>query len=508
MKLSNILSKCLQIFSILVIGAIFILNIFYNTTVSYDSNETISIESHFIKSLLFILLAAIIFFVFPFKEKLKKINEKHLFLILTAIFTGMAIYLICNVDHIIRADALSTAESAQRFLNSDNTIFAKGEYLYIYPHQIGLMLYKAVGYFFFADNAISFYTNFFLIIGINFFTFKISDLIFANRLTNNITILLSFFFLPQFFFILFAYGTIPGLFFVVLSIYFTLRFCKNRKYIDLILTIVSGAAAVFLRKNFLICIIAIVIFLCLDLLKRFSFKHLILIASVIILAIVPMSTLQSYFNVEAKGIPSTAWIAMGTDIDNVTKGPGWFDCTSYETYVAEDYDAQKTSQIATQKLKDNLQKMKDSPVTTAVFFSKKVISQWTDPLFQSIWSGPLEDCDQYAKTPFLKSIYNGGFAEDILSNAMKLYMIIFWGLALMFVLKYQDKHYGWQLVYLMAIGGFIFHIIWEAKSQYVYPYFFSIVPFAAFALSKVFDNVETLKKRFTGKSSALSKDNK
>lgn len=503
MKISTILNKCLQIFSILVVGCIFIINFFYNSTVSYDANEKILIEPHFVKSMIFIIFAAIIFAVFPFKKKLEKIKEKHFFLTLTALFTLMAIYLICNVDNTIRADALETTNCAKLFLSGDKSIFAKGNYMYIYPHQIGLMLYKALLHLFFEDNSISFVTNFLLVLGINFFTYKISDLIFANRLTNNITILLSFLFLPQFFFILFAYGTVPGLFFTILSVYFALRFSKNLHYRDLILTIISGSIAVILRKNFLICIIAIVIFLCLDLFKKFSFKHLILMVSIIIFAIIPLKTLQNYFVVESKGVPSTLWIAMGTDIDNNHRGPGWYDGTSYSIYVSEDYNSEKAAQIATQKIKDNLQKMKNSPVSAAKFFAKKVISQWADPVFQSVWSGPLEDCNQYTKTPFLKSIFTGGFAENILSNAMKLYMIIFWGLALMFILKYQDKHYGWQLAYLIVIGGFIFHVFWEAKSQYVYPYFFSIVPFAAFSLSQVFDNLDSFKKRFLTKNGVL-----
>lgn len=503
MKISTSLSKCLQIFSILVVGSIFILNFFYNSTVSYDAQEKILIEPHFVKSIIFVIFAAIIFTVFPFKKNLEKIKEKHLFLILTAVFTLMAIYLICNVDYSIRADALETTNYAKKFLSGDKTVFAKGSYLYIYPHQIGLMLYKALLHFFFEDNTIIFSTNFLLVLGINFFTYKISDLIFANRLTNNITILLSFLFLPQFFFILFAYGTIPGLFFTILSIYYTLKFSKNLHYRDLILTIISGSIAVILRKNFLICIIAIVIFLCLDLFKKFSFKHLILIVSLVIFTIIPLKTLQSYFVNESKGVPSTLWIAMGTDIDNDCHGPGWYDGTSYSIFVSEDYNSEKAFQIAIQKIKNNLQKMKNDPASAAKFFYKKIISQWTDPVFQSVWSGPLEDCNQYTKTPFLKSIFNGGFAEDMLSNAMKLYMIIFWGLASIFILKYQNKYHGWQLVFLIVVGGFVFHIFWEAKSQYIYPYFFSIVPFAAFSLSQVFDNLDSLKKRFLTKNGVL-----
>lgn len=249
------------------------------------------------------------------------------------------------------------------------------------------------------------------------------------------------------------------------------------------LTIVSGAVSVILRKNFLICIIAIIIFLCLDMLKKFSFKHLILIVSLILFAILPLQILQNCFVSESKGIPSAAWVAMGTDINNYFCGPGWYDGTGYDIYVSQDYNSAKTSQIVTQIIQDNWEKTKNDPVSASDFFYKKTISIWTEPVFQSVWSGPLENCNQYTKTRLLKSIYNGYSAENILANSMKLYMILFWGLALLFVWKPQNKHYGWQIVYLIAVGGFMFHIFWEAKSQYIYPYFFTIIPFAAFSFT-------------------------
>jgi hypothetical protein len=39
---------------------------------------------------------------------------------------------------------------------------------------------------------------------------------------------------------------------------------------------------------------------------------------------------------------------------------------------------------------------------------------------------------------------------------------------------------GITLLALIILGGFVYHLIFEAKSQYVLPYFIMMVPFAAY----------------------------
>ncbi len=493
MKAYSLLSKCLQIICAITVGIVFIFNFIFNTTVSYDLAETVRVENHIAKSILFLIVIAITLFAVSFLNKfIQKIKTKYLFLVFSAVYILMAVYLICNVDHSLRFDPHEVAQAAKNFLGGTAFSFHKGDYIYQYPHQIGLMLFDAFLFLFSKNTVIIFIANITLVLAINFMIYKISDLIFENQLTSNISVILSFAFLPQFFFILFAYGTIPGLFFLLFALYHALRFCKTHSYVNLILTVIGGCVAVMLRKNLLIGIVAIVIFICLDLLKKFSFKHLILIALIFISLILPLKILPCAFVGSGNGAPSVLWIAMGTDIDNTHRGPGWYDGTSDYIFSSSDYNAEVSAERGKEKLIYNIQRIKEEPLKAGKFFTKKVISQWCDPLYQSLWSGPLEDYNQHTKTPLLRSLYTGGFAENLLSNGMKLYTMVFFGFALVFVIKYHKKYYGWQLCFLIFIGGFIFHIFWEAKSQYVYPYFFALIPFVAFPLSKALVKIESL----------------
>lgn len=490
MKVSSFLTTCLRILAALTVGVIVIFNILYTVTVR-GVGETVTIADSVVPGLLCILTAAIALFALSFlKKPLHLVPERYLFLGCAAVYLVMGLYLIGNVDHALRADAYLVSHAAQELLAGSPALLEKGSYLSQFPHQIGLTLYDALLYTIHCHPVINFIANLGFVIGINFLVYKIANALFRDRLTNNLCILLSFGFLPQFFFILFAYGNIPGLFFVLFAFYHTLRFSREHRTLNLVLAVVGACVAVLLRQNFVIGVIAMAIFLCLDMLRRFSVKHLILLASIGVSLLLPLKILPATFVGETSGMPSVLWIAMGTDIDNTVCGPGWYDGSHYYIFEVADYDPAAAKAIGQEKLQNNLDKIAADPTAARKFFANKIASQWCDPLYESLWTGPMEDCGQQTHTPLLQSLYTGGTAEQIVSYMMKTYLFSFFGLCLLFVLRYHRRSDGWQMGFLTLIGGFLFHLVWEGKSQYIYPYFFSLMPFAAFAMARLVTGIQ------------------
>ena len=86
--------------------------------------------------------------------------------------------------------------------------------------------------------------NFLLVLGIDYTALRISQELFQNRAISLLTLLCSFAFLPQLFFILFVYGTVPGLFCMISAFYHTLRFTREKKVKNLIALILFCAGAV------------------------------------------------------------------------------------------------------------------------------------------------------------------------------------------------------------------------------------------------------------------------
>ena len=233
---------------------------------------------------------------------------------------------------------------------------------------------------------------------------------FRDKLTNILTIFLSFAFLPQLFFILFAYSLIPGFFFLMMGFYQTLKYVRTENIRNLVIMVLSVGISVLLKQNYLIGGIAIIIWLFLHFLQNKKFRMLAVMAALALSMVLPVEGLKAWYGTAAgvelnNSSPTVLWIAMGTDPDNNQRGPGWYDSSSWNLYNQSGYNTQIASELGKQKLAENWKKMKADPDRACLFFQNKTISQWCDPMYESVWSGPLEDCGQYTHTKILQSLY-------------------------------------------------------------------------------------------------------
>lgn len=256
---------------------VFLLNVLYQSEVSYTEYEVTTISGSLKFSLLVLVVWAVLIVAAAFvrgRFPVRGIEEKKLFCLLTALYAVAAFYLILNVDTTLRADAESVFNAAKAFRLGDRSMLQKGGYIYRYPHQLGLMLYDCILMLFRADPAFNFVMNFVFVIGINHLSCKISDALFHDKAVNLLTIVCTFAFLPQLFFILFAYGLTPGFFFLMLAFYKALLFTERLRVRDLVVLALSAAAAVLLKRNFMIGVMALAIFFLLKLLERKNWRYL------------------------------------------------------------------------------------------------------------------------------------------------------------------------------------------------------------------------------------------
>ena len=68
---------------------------------------------------------------------------------------------------------------------------------------------------------------------------------------------------------------------------------------------------------------------------------------------------------------------------------------------------------------------------------------------------------------------------------MKGIVLLVFTLSLINLLKYK-KELSNEAILMITIflGGFFFHVLWEAKSRYVIPYFVVLIPIACISLNK------------------------
>lgn len=471
----------------LLIGLVLAGNLFITTSVSYDWDE---IVSYHITLRYLILIPLLLLFLHAYLKIAKRKEICQIFRFFSILYLIAGAYIIFNVTSCIRADAAYVWNAAGSFLDGDFTSLQREQYLGIFPYQLGMATYELFLRLFANNEKILYTANLLEILLINFLGYRITDLLFRDDVVTKLVIFLEFAFLPQFFFTMFGYGIVPGLCCLMAAFYFTLKLYQHWSRKRVFAICFFAALAGLNKANFKIGAIAIVLLLLLK--SGLSGKQCmrqLLAGFLIIFSMVAASGLttlayQAISGIEiSDGTPIQVNIAMGTDLNNQWKAPGWFDGYTTSAYADAGYDTDVASQRASEKIKNNLAGSVSDPSRAFSFYWRKMLSTWCDPLFQSVWSGPI--FVDFEKEPILKSLYQGGIMEKCIACFSKAVVFIIFSMNLVFLLRHGKKYPFSMVLYLYFIGGFLFHLISETKSQYVYPYVFCLIPMAAYELKSL-----------------------
>ncbi len=439
------------------------------------------------------LLLLCLFFItlLLLRPKLKRIETHRLFNKCAMIYLILGSLLILNVVIKLRSDPYSVFLSSQQFAQKNySSLTEQAGYLALNPHQLGLLFLNQIYYAILKSEHFIFFINLLIVLGNNWFLYRITDKLFNNKIVNNYCILLSFLFFPQFFFILFIYGSLPGLFCILVGFYALLNFHQNKQIFNLLFAAFFLTSAYLIRNNYIIFILAILIFEFLSFIIKSNWKKIAVISLLIIT--IPLSSflLKSHYSHIigkdiAKGTPMIAYIVMGLRDD--PKKPslgGWWDGYNSSILQKNNYSYEKANLKAQSDLAKEINRLLRSPVYTFKFFTEKIKSTWLEPTFQSFWSGPLPDVSGKQNNFILGSIYE----EKGLFHLFNLFGLIFIGfiyLTTAFSLFIKRKMPPLEevpferILYLYFLGGFFFHLIWETKSQYAFVYVFLLIPMSA-----------------------------
>lgn len=438
-----------------------------------------------IVALLLLVVALFLFIRFG-----RRISNNGLFALLAVGYLFVGTWLIFSVSDQLFADAMFVRRIAMAMLDGDFSAFEKGQYLYNYPHQLGLALYDALLGKIFDSTRLNFMMNLLLVIATNGFLYLIAARLWREEpLVPRITILFSFAFLAPLFFILFAYGLIPGCAAMCGGLYLLLRFVQGERWRALLGGAMLMAIAAFMKKNFAIATVAVVIVLVLWTMQKPSWRRALAVLSVMVVCVAFRPLAHAAFTAVtgvpmSEGMPSVLWVAMGTDPDNEALAPGWFNYYNQFTFRDSGYDSEIASATGREKICDNLTRFKRDPKLALDFFGRKLISVWCEPTFESILSGPLEIREQPSYTRVCRSIYGEGKAYWMIYHELKAFVLLVLFGTLAGLVHERRRPERYLLPCLHLLGGVLFHLAWEGKSQYVYPYILLLIPLCASALAR------------------------
>lgn len=404
------------------------------------------------------------------------------------------------------ADAYSVYDIASSLaMGNTSVIHPTDSYLSYYPQQVGLVAFfepiiRLWNLLPFDLPAYHFIKVIYAFLGIVIFLFQYLTVhtLFHNDRTDIIFILLSGANLPFIMYTSFVYGEIPSFAAVSIGIYCFLRFLcalresrKRESLVACILALLFFTLSVMLRKNSLIIIIAVVLVSLFSWLKER--KHLLLLFAVLcaICAVSILPLVQKGYELRAgntlkSGVTATSYFAMG--MQESSRANGWYNGFNFNTYQETGMNSELTNEISRMAIEERLTYFKENPGYAASFYLGKYLSQWADGTYA---------CRQATLATFggrqavFNEIYEGKYSELFIAYCNALQNIIYLGSFLFCLgmlrkkINTSIKELPLYLGFIAVFGGFLFHMLWEANSRYIFLYGMLLLPYAASGLSWV-----------------------
>ena len=429
---------------------------------------------------------------------------KRLLLLFSCLWImGWGIYLILVGKTIPSADAASVYNIAESMAgNNLGVIHPTDSYLSYYPQQMGLCAFYEIVVRVWNLLSIPFPAyhilkciNVFCACLILYSQYRITHLCFQSDRADILYLLLAAFHAPLTMYTSFVYGEIPSFALFSLGTWLLLSAVMEQVRPRLLLP-VSAALLIFsaaLRKNTLILIIAVCIALLWEWLR--THRHSLLLYGLCLmlgsLSILP--AIQSIYEHRAgntlnDGVPAISYFAMG--MQEASRGSGWYNGYNFYTYQDTGMDTLATVSISKQAIRQRLEDFRKDPEYAFTFYRDKFLSQWTDG---SCFCRQATLASATERTGFLAAVYTGSLAGAFMQfcNLWQAVIYIFAWLCLICTIRRQRRAgcAGMSFLFYVGLigvlGGFLFHMIWEANSRYIFPYALLLLPYAAGGLHAV-----------------------
>ena len=447
-------------------------------------------------NLLFLAAVAGILYILYKKQIFKKISTKMLAAIAVLFVIGMSVFWIQASHTYPEADQKAVSWVSYLMTQNNFLFFEHGKYMQIYPNQLGLAaileaLYRLTG----GENWKAFMYLTALANGVVvYLLYRITDRLYHDQNADCLVLLASMGCVQIILYSTFLYGMMLGLAFALGAFYALLLFLDHGKWRYAVSAGILIGISILVKNNYSIFLVALMILLLYDAVKksgggiRKAGKSLAAILILIGLTALLSRSLTAFYEHRSgipieSGMPKSLWVAMG--MQEGERAEGWYNGFNFDTYVNSDCDPVVSDAMAREAITESLQHFQKDPVYAARFYLRKTLSQWNEPTYEALWVNQFHSGDF---STIVQSIYEGKLYR-VLSEYMNLFQLLVLAAVFAGLLIGRKGEKRWQLTELflpmVILGGFFFHTIWEAKSQYIFPYFVCMLPGAAAGLSGV-----------------------
>ena len=503
-KTNEIIKRVILTIGLLILGFVIILNLIYQVEIS-SQDESVSVS----KNKLYVIVIAFIveLIIIALCKKNEKVNKnyKKIFFICCIILYAMIQILWINCRRIypvndqeytyLLAERMYT-NNANDFLSEYNGYF--GRYFEKYPYNLVLawlwsLLFKmynmssplVIQYFNVIANVLSLIAIYLIMI----------ELEKKYKINKVIGIIFFVLFIPLTLLSTFTYGDEVAITTSLFGVYWGIRFKNEKKYKYIILATIMMALSRFFRVNTIIVIIAIGIYLCLDVVNnKNKIKEILLILCFIIMTIMPYKLVENVLMSNYKlrlteEMPMSERICIGISDSHSYRAPGWYNDEIAKVGLLKSNDI--ADEVYKEMNKERISYFIHNPLECASFFIKKITSMWAENTCGAVWyNNALNSQDN---TFFEKK--NGDAIcriQKFIIVYQKILMLLIFINAFVNVIKNRKQSDEIILLLLIFIGGFVVHAITEAKSRYILSYIVALIPIAAVKDSYKIDSISNI----------------
>ena len=507
-KAEFIVVNILCLFIFLAFGYIGIMS-FFETSVFDQTNlasELVIFEGdNIILNLFFTaLFIALLFWLRRFYDFFAKVSIRILEIGLAVWTAILGVIWIYSVTSVPAADSANLFEAATNSANDDYSKFFNNSgfyfseyynghnYFHFFPFQLGFVFFSEIVYRIFGTdssmpvqiiNVLSLASAYFALA-------RITALLFKRKSIEFIAILLLAVCFQPVFLCTFVYGNIIGMSTAVWACLFLIKYFQTNRWVWIIPAGCLLMLSTIVKYNNLIYLVAFVIMLILHAVKNKKWQSLAFALAMCILCVGSSKLIIMSYEARANtqfesGLTQTMYFDLG--LQESPMAPGWYTKTAVNDYMKGGFDAERGNAVAQTSIDRRLEEMSDDLGYAFDFFGKKILSQWNEPSYESIWISQVKQ-HSHELSDLAKDIYNNGFWGQLFALHFNFYMqILFVLFALGIYLLFIDRKTNIETVLLplVLLGAFGYHLLFEAKSQYACTYIPLLVPTATYAMNKI-----------------------
>lgn len=479
-------------------------------SIQYTTDMSFFLKDHLFFNIIITFLFVLIIFLLSkskyIKNTISKINNDDKFykiikITLLAFIGVIGFVWVYGTQILPEGDQYLVTAAVEGFRRGDYHLFESGEYIEMFPNQIGLFI---VYYFlsFISGNNFCLFAQIFNVICVVLIYKAMSDIAKINgfsNLTSLIIILSALVFPILLIYTWLIYGNIPGMAFALLAIKYELLYFKDYKIKNALLSALFIALSLMLKSFSLIYLVAMVIYALFKTLDKKNIKDLVFIGLIIfgfvLQGVVPKAFIESRIGYKLdQGSSYYAHIAMG--MQDGERAPGWHNKYNVNSYHEAGNISEVQKEMAVKSIKERMTYFNNNPSDCLRFYSMKTVSQWNNPTFEMFY-GMDEDFGYGFQYRFTKYDSLTRFFEKCLNlhvqyrfqrilNIEQSLMLFGTMLYILFTILNKDKTMEELLLPLVLVGGFLFLLMWEAKSQYVLYFYIVIMMYGILGYRELF----------------------